>query len=165
GDEIGMGANISLGARNGVRTPMQWSGERNAGFSQANPQRLYLPVIIDPGYHYERINVEAQQNNQHSLLWWVKRLMALRKRYRAFGRGSLEFLTPDNPKVLGFLRRHGEERVLVVANLSRFMQHAELDLGLFKGLVPIEMLGRTSLPAISDRPYFLTLGPYAFYWL
>jgi maltose alpha-D-glucosyltransferase/alpha-amylase len=178
GDEIGMGDNIYLGDRNGVRTPMQWSGERNAGFSRGNPQRLYLPVIIDPAYHYEVVNVEAQQNNQHSLLWWIKRLMALRKHYRAFGRGSLEFLTPDNRKVLAFVRRYsplapevrgvggeGEERILVVANLSRHVQHVELDLGAFRGLVPVEMLGRTALPPIVDRPYFLTLGPYAFYWL
>ena len=104
GDEIGMGDNIYLGDRNGVRTPMQWSADRNAGFSRANPQKLYLPVIIDPEYHYEAINVEAQQNNPHSLLWWMKRVLSLRKQYQAFGRGTLEFLHPDNRKVLAFLR-------------------------------------------------------------
>jgi maltose alpha-D-glucosyltransferase/alpha-amylase len=165
GDEIGMGDNIYLGDRNGVRTPMQWSGERNAGFSKANPQRLYSPLIIDPAYHYEAVNVEAQQNNPHSLLWWVKRTIALRKEYRAFGRGTLDFLTPDNPKVLAFVRRYENERILVVANLSRLTQHVELDLNEFRGLVPVEMFGRTRLPVLGDRPYSLTLGPYAFYWL
>jgi maltose alpha-D-glucosyltransferase / alpha-amylase len=164
GDEIGMGDNIYLGDRNGVRTPMQWSGERNAGFSRANPQRLYFPLIIDPAYHYELVNVEAQQHNPYSLLWWTKRLIALRKQYRAFGRGTLEFLTPDNPKVLAFVRRHEDERILVVANLSRLVQHVELDLNAFRGLTPVEMMGRTDLPAVGDRPYPLTLGPYAFYW-
>jgi maltose alpha-D-glucosyltransferase/alpha-amylase len=165
GDEIGMGDNVYLGDRNGVRTPMQWNPERNAGFSRANPQRLYLPVIIDPEYHYQTINVEAQQNNQHSLLWWMKRLIALRKRTHAFGRGSLEFLTPSNHKVLVFLRRYHDERILVVANLSRFVQYVELDLAAWRGMVPVEMLGRMALPAIGDQPYLLTLGPYAFYWL
>ena len=121
GDEIGMGDNIYLGDRNGVRTPMQWSADRNAGFSRANPQRLYLPVIIDPEYHYEAVNVEAQQTTRSSLLWWMQRLIALRKRYQAFGRGSIEFLHPDNPKVLAFLRAFEDERILVVANLSRFV--------------------------------------------
>ncbi len=165
GDEIGMGDNIYLGDRNGVRTPMQWSPERNAGFSQANPQRLFLPVVIDPEYHYHNVNVEAQQNNPHSLLWWMKRLIALRKRHQAFGRGSLEFLYPENHKVLTFIRRHGGEQILVVANLSRFVQCVELDLSTFKGAVPREMFGRSALPAVGDRPYQLTLGPYAFYWL
>jgi maltose alpha-D-glucosyltransferase/alpha-amylase len=165
GDEIGMGDNIFLGDRNGVRTPMQWSPERNAGFSQANPQRLYLPVVIDPEYHYQNVNVEAQQNNPHSLLWWMKRLIALRKRHHAFGRGSLEFLYPENHKVLAFVRRHEGEQVLVVANLSRFVQSVELDLSAFIGNVPVEMFGRSALPAVADRSYPLTLGPYAFYWL
>src|SRR5258708_22704559 len=117
---MGMGETVYPGARNGVRTPMQWSGDRNAGFSRANPQRLFLPITIDPEYHYEAVNVEAQQNNPSSLLWWMKRLIALRKRYQAFGRGSLEFLRPANPKVLAFVRKFGDERILVVANLSRF---------------------------------------------
>jgi maltose alpha-D-glucosyltransferase / alpha-amylase len=164
GDEIGMGDNIYLGDRNGVRTPMQWSPDRNAGFSKANPQRLYLPVVIDPGYHYEAINVETQQSNPHSLLWWMKRLIGLRKRFRALGRGTLEFLHPDNHKVLAFVRQLGDERLLVVANLSRFAQCTELDLSRFRGLMPVELLGRTPFPAIGERPYFLTLGAYAFYW-
>ena len=165
GDEIGMGDNVYLGDRNGVRTPMQWDPERNAGFSRANPQRLYLPVIIDPEYHYQTVNVEAQQNNPHSLLWWMKRLIALRKRYQAFGRGSLEFLYPKNHKVLVYLRRYQDEQIVVVANLSRFVQYVELDFAALKGMVPVEMLGETPLPPIGDLPYLLTLGPYAFYWL
>jgi maltose alpha-D-glucosyltransferase/alpha-amylase len=165
GDEIGMGDNIFLGDRNGVRTPMQWSPERNAGFSHANPQRLYLPVVIDPEYHYQTVNVEAQQSNPHSLLWWMKHLIALRKRHQAFGRGSLEFLYPDNHKVLAFVRRYQAEQILIVANLSRFMQCVELDLSAFKGTAPVEMFGRSVLPGIGDRAYQLTLGPYAFYWL
>ncbi len=164
GDEIGMGDNIYLGDRNGVRTPMQWSGDRNAGFSRANPQRLYLPVIIDPEYHYESVNVETQQNNPHSLLWWMKRLIALRKRHRAFGRGTLEFLHPSNRKVLAFIRRYEDEQLLVVANLSRFVQYVELDLSAFKGLSPVELFGRTPFPPIGELPYLLTLGPHAFYW-
>src|SRR5881398_156293 len=128
GDEIGMGDNIYLGDRNGVRPPMQWSADRNAGFSRANPQRLILPINIDPEYHYEAINVEAQQNNPNSLLWWTKRLIALRRRFQAFGRGSIEFLTPSNHRVLAFIRQYGKETVLVVANLSRFVQYVELDM-------------------------------------
>ena len=165
GDEIGMGDNIFLGDRNGVRTPMQWSPERNAGFSHTNPQRLFLPVVIDPEYHYQAINVEAQQNNTNSLLWWMKRLIGLRRRHHAFGRGSLEFLYPENHKVLVFVRRHEAEQILVVANLSRFVQCVELDLSPFKGAVPVELFGRSTLPAVGERPYQLTLGPYAFYWL
>jgi maltose alpha-D-glucosyltransferase/alpha-amylase len=164
GDEIGMGDNIYLGDRNGVRTPMQWSGDRNAGFSRGNPQRLYLPVIIDPEYHYEAVNVETQQNNPNSLLWWMKRLIALRKRYRAFGRGTLDFLQPDNRKILAFVRRYQEETILVVANLSRFVQHVELDLGRFQGTHPTELFGQTRFPAVGKGPYPLTLGPHAFYW-
>ena len=164
GDEIGMGDNIYLGDRNGVRTPMQWNSGRNAGFSRANPQKLYLPVIIDPEYNAAAINVESQQNNAHSLLWWTKRLIALRKRYRAFGRGSLEFLYPENRKVLAFLRRYRDELILVVANLSRFVQYAELDLSAFRGMVPVELFGQTEFPPIGDLPYFMTLSPHAFYW-
>jgi maltose alpha-D-glucosyltransferase/alpha-amylase len=164
GDEIGMGDNIYLGDRNGVRTPMQWSADRNAGFSQANPQKLYLPVIIDPEYHSAALNVEAQQNNPHSLLWFMKRIIALRKRYRAFGRGSLEFLYPENRKVLAFIRRHGDERILVVANLSRMAQYVELDLSEYRGMVPVELFGQTEFPSVGELPYLLTLGPYAFYW-
>jgi maltose alpha-D-glucosyltransferase/alpha-amylase len=165
GDEIGMGDNVYLGDRNGVRTPMQWSQDRNAGFSRANPQRLYLPVIIDPEYHYETVNVEAQRQNPHSLYWWTKRLIALRKRYKAFGRGTMEFLHPDNRKVLTFVRAYEDERILVVANLSRFAQGVSLDLSAYKGLVPVEMFGRVEFPVIGDDPYFITLGPHSFYWL
>ncbi len=164
GDEIGMGDNIYLGDRNGVRTPMQWSSDRNAGFSRANPQKLFLPVIIDPEYHYEAINVEAQQNNPSSLLWWTKRLIALRKRYKAFGRGTLEFLHPENRRVLAFLRKHEDQTLLVVANLSRFVQCFELDLSAHAGQIPVEMFGFSPFPAITEKPYFLTLGPHTFYW-
>ena len=164
GDEIGMGDNVFLGDRNGVRTPMQWSADRNAGFSRANPQRLYLPVNIDPEYHYENVNVEAQQNNPHSLLWWMKRLIAQRKQFRAFGRGSLEFLYPNNRKILAFLRKFEDEQVLVVANLSRFTQCCELDLSRYVGSMPVEIFGRSRFPAITENPYFLSLGPHAFYW-
>jgi maltose alpha-D-glucosyltransferase/alpha-amylase len=164
GDEIGMGDNVYLGDRNGVRTPMQWSADRNAGFSRANPQRLYLPVIIDPEYHYEAVNVEAQRNNPHSLLWWMKRMMAQRKQFKAFGRGSLEFLYPSNRKVLAFIRELDGERILVVANLSRFAQGATLNLSRFVGSQPTEVFGRTRFPAVTDQPYFVSLGPYAFYW-
>ncbi len=164
GDEIGMGDNIYLGDRNSVRTPMQWSGDRNAGFSDANPQKLYLPAIIDPEYHFGTVNVEAQQANPNSLLWWMKRLIALRKRYRAFGRGSIEFLYPENRKVLGFLRKYEAETILVVVNLSRLVQHITLDLSQFAGAMPVELFGRTEFPQLSERPFFLTLGPHAFYW-
>src|SRR5262249_54387503 len=164
GDEIGMGDNIYLGDRNSVRTPMQWSADRNAGFSKASPHRLYLPVIIDPDSHYEAFNVEAQQNNHYSMLWWMKRLIAMRKRYKAFGRGSLEFLFPDNHRVLAFIRRYQDEVILVIANLSRFVQYARLDLSALKGTSPVELFGRAQFPAIGDAPYFLTLGPHSFYW-
>src|SRR5688572_15053139 len=160
GDEIGMGDNVYLGDRNGVRTPMQWSADRNAGFSRANPQKLYLPVIIDPEYNYETVNVEAQSENQHSLLWWTRRLIALRKRYKAFGRGTLEFLQPENRKVLAFIRRFEDERILVIANLSRFVQGVTLDLSEFRGMSLVEMFGRVELPSVGDQPYFLTLGPH-----
>jgi maltose alpha-D-glucosyltransferase/alpha-amylase len=164
GDEIGMGDNIYLGDRNGVRTPMQWSADRNAGFSRAKPQQLYLPLIVDHEYHHETVHVEAQQNNPHSLLNWMKRLIELRRRFKAFGRGSLEFLHPANRKVLAFTRRYAGEQILVVANLSRFVQHVELDLSGFQGQVPIEMFGRTRFPLIGELPYPLTLGPHAFCW-
>src|SRR5262245_44986907 len=164
GDEIGMGDNIYLGDRNGVRTPMQWSGDRNAGFSRANPQKLYLPVNIDPEYHYEAVNVETQQNNTSSLLWFTKRLIALRKQYKAFSRGSINFLHPDNHKILAFLRKYQEETILVVANLSRFVQYVELNLGEFEHFTPVELFGRTSFPPIGSLPYLLTMGPHSFYW-
>jgi maltose alpha-D-glucosyltransferase/alpha-amylase len=164
GNEIGMGDNIYLGDRDGVRTPFQWSAERNAGFSRANPQKLCLPVVTDPEYHYQAVNVEAQQNNPHSLWWWMKRLIALRKRVRAFGRGELECLYPDNPRILAFIRRYGDEVILVVANLSRFAQAVELDLRRYAGRIPVELFGRTPFPPVTDRPYLLTLGPHSFYY-
>ncbi len=164
GDEIGMGDNVYLGDRNGVRTPMQWNPDRNAGFSTANPQKLYLPVNIDPAYQYESINVESQQENPHSLLNWTKRLIALRKQYKAFGRGSLDFLQPSNPHVLAYFRRYQEETLLVVANLSRFAQAVELDLHKYRGYTPVEMLGRTDFPIVGESYYPLTLGPNSFFW-
>lgn len=164
GDEIGMGDNYYLGDRNGVRTPMQWSADRNAGFSRANPQKLYLPVIIDPAYHYEAINVENQEINQSSLLWWMKRIIAMRKRFRAFGRGSIEFLLSDNPKILAFIRQYGDEIILVVVNLSRYSQHVDLDLSRFAGYAPEEVFSRNKFPVIKDAPYGLTLGFYDYFW-
>jgi maltose alpha-D-glucosyltransferase/alpha-amylase len=164
GDEIGMGDNIYLGDRDGVRTPMQWSADRNAGFSRSNPQQLYLPVILDPEFHYEVINVEAQDNNRHSLLWWMRRLIALRKRFKAFGRGTLKLLHPDNQSILAFTRSYKEEDLLVVANLSRFVQYAELDLKEYTNRTPLEVFGITEFPAIDQSTYRLTLGPHSFYW-
>jgi maltose alpha-D-glucosyltransferase/alpha-amylase len=165
GDEIGMGDNVYLGDRDGVRTPMQWTGDRNAGFSTANPQRLYLPPIIDPEFHYEQVNVENQSRNGGSLLWWMRRMLALRKRYEVFGRGGLEFLHPENRRVLAYLRTDEERSVLVVANLSRVAQYVELDLSRFRGAEPVELFGQTHFPAIGELPYLLTLGPHAVYWL
>src|SRR5437870_4938989 len=164
GDEIGMGDNFYLGDRNGCRTPMQWSADRNAGFSKANPQQLYLPITIDPEYHYEAINVENQQKNLSSLLWWMRRVIAMRKNYKAFSRGSLEFLFPENPKVLAFLRRTEDETILVVVNLSRFAQPVELDLAKFSGCIPMEVFSRNRFPAIRKSRYVITLGPHAYYW-
>jgi maltose alpha-D-glucosyltransferase / alpha-amylase len=163
GDEIGMGDNIYLGDRDGVRTPMQWSADRNAGFSRANTQKLYLPVIIDPDFHYEAVNVEAQQNNPTSLLWGMKRLIALRKHYKAFSRGSITFLYPENNKVLVFVRQFEEERLLVIMNMSRFVQYVELDLSSYKGMLPTELISRNPFPAVGDFPYFITLGPHSVY--
>jgi maltose alpha-D-glucosyltransferase / alpha-amylase len=165
GDEIGMGDNIYLGDRDGVRTPMQWSSDRNAGFSRANPQKLYLPPIIDPEYHYEAINVEAQQANPSSLLWWMKRLIAKRKEHRLFGRGSIEFINGDNPRVLAFVREYEGDAVLVVANLSRYVQCTRLNLDRFRSAAPVEVFGRIRFPEITEAPYFMSLGPYDFYWL
>src|SRR5437660_5585478 len=164
GDEIGMGDNFYLGDRNGCRTPMQWSPDRNAGFSRANPQQLYLPITIDPEYHYEAVNVENQQKNLSSLLWWMRRVIAMRKNFKAFSRGSLEFLYPDNPKVLAFLRRYEDEIVLVIVNLSRFAQSAELDLSRFAGFVPMEVFSRNLFRPIRKSRYVITLGPHAYYW-
>jgi maltose alpha-D-glucosyltransferase/alpha-amylase len=164
GDEIGLGENIYLGDRNGVRTPMQWSSDKNAGFSRANPQSLYLPIILDPAYHYEANNVEAQLANPHSLLWWMRRMLTLRKRWRALGEGKCEFLQPDNHKILTYVLRHEKEIILVVANLSRFVQPVQLDLSAFNGMVPVELFGRMKFPVITEAPYFFTLGPHNFYW-
>jgi maltose alpha-D-glucosyltransferase/alpha-amylase len=164
GDELGMGDNVYLGDRDSVRTPMQWSPDRNAGFSAANPQRLFLPVIIDPEYHYETVNVEAQGQNPNSLLWWMRRLIALRSQHRVFGRGDIEFLYPENGKVLAFVRRDAESTVLVVANLSRFATAVTLDLHEFRGQVPVELFGATEFAPIHEGPYQLTLGPHGFYW-
>lgn len=164
GDEIGMGDNIYLGDRDGVRTPMQWSPDRNAGFSRANPQQLYLPIVIDPEYNFETVNVEAQSHNPHSLLNWMKRTIALRKRHRAFGRGSIEFLHPANRKVLAFLRVWEEETILVIVNLSRYVEYVELDLAAYRGKVAVEMFSGHPFPPIGDLPYLLTLGPHSFYW-
>ncbi|OHB37469.1 MAG: maltose alpha-D-glucosyltransferase [Planctomycetes bacterium GWA2_39_15] len=164
GDEIGMGDNYHLGDRNGVRTPMQWNVDRNAGFSRANPQKLYLPIIMDPEYHYEAVNVENQEKNQASLLWWMKRVITMRKRFKAFGRGSIEFLFPDNPKVLAFIRKYQEESILMVFNLSRFSQAVELDLSRFSGCYPEEVFSRNKFPRVTNTPYVLTLGRHDYYW-
>ncbi len=164
GDEIGMGDNYYLGDRDGVRTPMQWSPDRNGGFSSVNPQKLYLPVISDPEYHFESINVENQERNPSSLLWWMRRVIAMRKRFKAFGRGTIEMLLPDNPKVLAFLRRFEDETVLVVVNLSRFSQPVELDLSRFAGMIPEEVFSHNRFPMIRETPYLLTLGFHDYYW-
>lgn len=164
GDEIGMGDNVFVGDRNGVRTPMQWSPDRNAGFSRADPQRLYLPPIMDAMYGYEALNVEAQTRDQSSLLNWTKRMLAVRQTSHAFGRGQRRFLSPGNRKVLAYLREYGDDSILCVCNLSRSAQPVELDLSRFKGRVPVELLGRTAFPPIGELPYLLTLPGYGFYW-
>jgi maltose alpha-D-glucosyltransferase/alpha-amylase len=169
GDEIGMGDNIYLGDRNGVRTPMQWNSDRNAGFSTAVPAKLYFPVIMDPIWGYQSINVEAQQADQSSLLHWTRNMIALRKLFHVFGRGTQEFLNPDNRKILAYIRQYEEdgnsETVLCVANLSRFSQPVSLDLARFAGRIPVEMLGYVTFPTITTQPYPLTLAPYSFLWL
>ena len=165
GDEIGMGDNIHLGDRAGVRTPMQWTADRNAGFSTAEPEALYSPVITDPVYGYPVVNVAAQRRSPASLLQWMRRLIAARKSTRAFGRGALRFLHPANPRILAYLREHRGETILIVANLSATVEPALLDLSEFAGAVPTEMLDGARLPVIESRPYLFTLAPYAFYWL
>ncbi len=165
GDEIGMGDNIYLGDRNSVRTPMQWNGDRNAGFSTATPARLYSPVIMDPVWGYEAINVESQQGDPSSLLNWMRNMVALRKLFRVFGRGSIEFLDPPNRKVLAYLRQFEGEQILCVANLSRFAQPVDLDLSKLEGTVPVEMLGYVEFPTVGRQLYRLTLAPYSFLWL
>ncbi len=164
GDEIGMGDNIYLGDRNAVRTPMQWTSDRNGGFSRADPARLFAPMVMDPVYGYQGRNVEAQERSPASLLNWMKRAIALRRRHRAFGRGTLTLLSPANRKVLAFIRQFEDETILCVANLSRTPQPAELDLSAFKGRTPLELTGDTEFPRIGEVPYFITLGRYAAYW-
>jgi maltose alpha-D-glucosyltransferase/alpha-amylase len=170
GDEVGMGDNIYLGDRNSVRTPMQWNSDRNAGFSKCDPARLYLPIIMDPIYGYQTINVEAQQSDQSSLLHWTRNMIALRKLFQVFGRGTLHFLNPANRKILAYLRDldHGDgshETVLCVANLSRFAQPVSLDLADHNCAEPVEMVGYVPFPTITEAPYVLTLAPYSFLWL
>src|SRR5204862_4150255 len=164
GDEIGMGDNYYLGDRNGVRTPMQWSPDRNGGFSRADPARLYAPTIMDPVYGYESVNVEAQSRSLSSLLSATTRLIAGRKSTLAFGRGTMTFIRPENRSVLCYVRQYQDEAILCVANLSRSSQATELDLSAFKERIPLEMLGRTRFPAIGELPYMITLSPYGFYW-
>jgi maltose alpha-D-glucosyltransferase/alpha-amylase len=164
GDEIGMGDNVYLGDRNGVRTPMQWTGGWNAGFSPADPEQLYLPLISNPVYGYPAVNVDSQLRNESSLLHWTRRLIQVRKSTRVFSRGSIEFLKPENHRVLAYVRAFGEERVLVVNNLASTAQAVELDLRGLAGAIPIEMFGRSLFPRIGEAPYVLTLGPYDFYW-
>ncbi len=163
GNEIGMGDNVYLGDRDGVRTPFQWSPDRNAGFSRANPQRLCLPVIVDPEYHYESVNVEAQQNNPSSFLWWMRRIIALRKSSGAFGRGALRFLNTDNPKVLAFVREFENDRIMVVANLSRFVQAVTIETGEFLGQGVVELFSHGTFPQIDYETTVYTLGPHDFY--
>src|SRR5690606_24067576 len=169
GDEIGMGDNIYLGDRDGVRTPMQWSMDRNGGFSRADPARLVLPPIMDPLYGYHTINVEAQSRDAHSLLNWMRRMLVVRKQQKAFGRGSLKMLAPSNRRILAYLREYRgedgrEESILCVANLSRAAQAVELELAAYDGRVPVEMIGGASFPPIGEMTYLLTLPPYGFYW-
>jgi len=164
GDEIGMGDNIYLGDRNGVRTPMQWSSDRNAGFSTAEESRLYLPVIADPVYGYQAVNVAAQLKTPSSLLNRMKTLIAVRARSQAFGRGTIEFLRPRNPSILAYYRVYGDDVILIVANLSERPQPVELDLSRHRGAVPVEMLGGSRFPRIQSTPYFLSLGGHGFYW-
>jgi maltose alpha-D-glucosyltransferase/alpha-amylase len=165
GDEIGMGDNYYLGDRNGVRTPMQWGPDRNAGFSMSNPQKLFLPVIIDPEYHFEAINVENQEHNPSSLLWWMRRMIDLRRRFKAFGRGSIEFLMRDNPKVLAFVRRYEDEVILVLVNLSRHSQSVEINRPRFAGLVPEDLFSRNRFPPIKDSPYVIILRGHDYHLL
>jgi len=165
GDEIGMGDNFYLGDRNGVRTPMQWTPGRNGGFSETNPHKLYLPVILDPDYHYELVNVEMQNNNTSSLLWWMKRVINKRRQYKALSRGDLKFIPCDNPKILAFTRTFEEQSILVIVNLSRYTQPVELDLEVFYGYMPVEVFSRNKFPTIKEKsPYFFTLSQYDCEW-
>lgn len=164
GDEIGMGDNIYLGDRNGVRTPMQWNGGWNAGFSTADPERLYMPIVSNPLYGYQGVNVESQRRSLNSLLSWMKRIIRIRKSTRVFSRGSLQFLNPENHQALAYVREIENDKVLVVNNLSSLAQAVELDLARFQGFIPVEMFGGNPFPRIGAHPYLLTLGPYQFYW-
>ena len=164
GDEIGMGDNVYLGDRNGVRTPMQWTPDRNAGFSKADVHALYAPLVADPVYGYQAVNVESQERVPGSLLNWMKRLIRVRRAHPVFGRGTLEFLNPENRRVLAYLREHEGTTILCVANLSRFAQYVELDLSRFNGREPVELIGRVHFPRIGELPYLLTLGPHDFFW-
>jgi maltose alpha-D-glucosyltransferase / alpha-amylase len=164
GDEIGMGDNIYLGDRDGVRTPMHWNSDRNAGFSRSDFAQLYLPLLMDPVYGYERVNVEAEQRNQNSFLQWFRRLLAVRKQHMVFGYGSFEVLHPDNAAIFAYVRQFGDDIVLCVNNLSGRAQAAELDLSKFEGKYPVELLGRERFPRIGELPYLLTFGAHAFYW-
>jgi maltose alpha-D-glucosyltransferase / alpha-amylase len=164
GDELGMGDNIYLGDRNGVRTPMQWSADRNAGFSNADTAALYFPVIVDPPYGYHTINVEAQERTESSLLKWTRAIVRLRQRYRAFGRGTFEPLVSHNRRILAFLRRYDDEVVLCVNNLARHAQFVELDLGEFQGWTPMELWSGQPFPTVTDKPYLLTMSGREFYW-
>ncbi len=164
GDEIGMGDNIYLGDRDGVRTPMQWTSDRNAGFSRVDAARLYSAPITDPVYGYGAVNVEAQLRTQTSLLNWMKRMIRVRKQYPAFSRGDITFLNPTNPKVLAYIRSYDGMSILCVNNLSRFVQPCEMDLSAYNGTVPVELLGNTPFPRIGELPYFATLAPHGFYW-
>src|SRR5688500_14178557 len=164
GDELGMGGNIYLGDRNGVRTPMQWTGDRNGGFSRADPARLYAPPIMDPVYGYQAIGVEAQERAPSSLLNWMERMIRLRKQHKVFGRGRIEFVPASNRKILVYIRKYEDDVILCIANLARTVQPVELDLSRYRGMIPVEILGLTEFPPIGELPYFLTLGPFAFYW-
>jgi len=164
GDEIMMGDNIYLGDRDGVRTPMQWTPDRNGGFSKSDFAQLYLPPLMDPVYGFEAVNVEGQRRNPSSFLHWVRRILEVRKQHKVFGLGSFEVLHPANPSVLAFVRQLGDDRVLCVNNLSRRAQPVELDLAPFNGLVPVELVGGTEFPRVGDLPYFITLAPHSFFW-
>ncbi len=165
GDEIGMGDNIYLGDRNGVRTPMQWNADRNGGFSQAQFAALYSPPLMDPIWGYQAVNVESQLLDKSSLLHWMRRIIRLRQQHQVFGRGTIEFLDPANKKILAYVRSYKDEHVLCISNLSRHPQSAELDLSKFAGITPIEMFGQSPFHPITDKPYVLTFAPYSFYWL
>jgi maltose alpha-D-glucosyltransferase/alpha-amylase len=164
GDEIGMGDNLQLGDRHGVRTPMQWNAQRNAGFSAAESPQLYSPVIADPVYSYQAVNVQAQQEDQASLLHWMRNMVGLRKLFRVFGHGSIELLEPENPRIVAHVRRFEDDVILCVANLSHVPQPVSLDLSAFAGMTPVEMLGYTAFPPVGTERYPLTLGAYGYYW-